>query len=62
MDFDISGAQVFFTIPTNIPILGDLQIDLFCGIILITEFHLSRLMTQMRLAVKMYLPAARNHH
>ena len=25
MDFDISGAQVFFTIPTNIPILGDLQ-------------------------------------
>ena len=36
--------------------------DLFCGIILITEFHLSRLMTQMRLAVKMYLPAARNHH
>ena len=27
MDFDISGAQVFFTIPTNIPILGDLQIS-----------------------------------
>ena len=27
MDFVISGAQVFFTIPTNIPILGDLQIS-----------------------------------
>ena len=27
MDFDVSGAQVFFTIPTNIPILGDLQIS-----------------------------------
>ena len=27
MEFDVSGAQVFFTIPTNIPILGDLQIS-----------------------------------
>lgn len=27
MDFDVSGAQVFFTIPTGIPILGDLQIS-----------------------------------
>ena len=26
MEVDISGARVFFTIPTNIPILGDLQI------------------------------------
>ena len=36
--------------------------DLFCGIILITEFNLSRLMNQMMLAVKIYLPAARNHY
>ncbi|MEI3521735.1 MAG: F0F1 ATP synthase subunit A [Anaerosacchariphilus sp.] len=27
MEVDISGARVFFTIPTNIPILGDLQIS-----------------------------------
>lgn len=27
MEFDVSGARVFFTIPTNIPILGDLQIS-----------------------------------
>lgn len=27
MDIDISGARVFFTIPVNIPILGDLQIS-----------------------------------
>ncbi|MCD7818960.1 MAG: F0F1 ATP synthase subunit A [Lachnospiraceae bacterium] len=27
MDIDISGARVFFTIHTNIPILGDLQIS-----------------------------------
>ena len=27
MEGDISGARVFFTIPTNIPILGDLQIS-----------------------------------
>lgn len=27
MDFDISGARVFFTIPTNIPLLGDLKIS-----------------------------------
>ena len=50
---------------TGCPVLGVhiiMLTDLFCGIILITEFHLSRLMIQMRLAVKMYLPAARNHH
>ena len=27
MELDISGAKVLFTIPTNIPILGDLQIS-----------------------------------
>ena len=27
MDLDISGAKVYFTIPTDIPILGDLQIS-----------------------------------
>ena len=27
MEVDISGARVFFTIPTNIPLLGDLQIS-----------------------------------
>ncbi len=27
MDVDISGARVFFTIPTSIPVLGDLQIS-----------------------------------
>ena len=27
MEVDISGARVFFTIPTDIPILGDLQIS-----------------------------------
>ncbi len=27
MDVDISGARVFFTIPTGIPVLGDLQIS-----------------------------------
>lgn len=27
MEVDVSGARVFFTIPTNIPILGDLQIS-----------------------------------
>ena len=27
MEVDISGARVFFTIPTNIPIMGDLQIS-----------------------------------
>ena len=27
MDLDISGANVYFTIPTDIPILGDLQIS-----------------------------------
>lgn len=27
MEFDVSGARVFFSIPTNIPILGDLQIS-----------------------------------
>lgn len=27
MDLDISGAKVYFTIPTDIPVLGDLQIS-----------------------------------
>lgn len=27
MEVDVSGARVFFTIPTNIPILGDLQVS-----------------------------------
>lgn len=27
MEVDISGARVFFTIPTNLPILGDIQIS-----------------------------------
>ena len=27
MEVNISGARVFFTIPTNIPIMGDLQIS-----------------------------------
>lgn len=27
MDIDISGARILYTIPTNIPILGDLQIS-----------------------------------
>lgn len=27
MDLDISGAKIYFTIPTDIPILGDLQIS-----------------------------------
>ncbi|MCD7735612.1 MAG: F0F1 ATP synthase subunit A [Lachnospiraceae bacterium] len=27
MNIDISGARVFFTIPTNIPVLGDIQIS-----------------------------------
>ena len=27
MEVDISGARVFFTIPTDIPVLGDLQIS-----------------------------------
>lgn len=27
MEVDVSGARVFFTIPTNIPVLGDLQIS-----------------------------------
>ena len=26
MEFDVSGAAVYFTIPTGIPILGDIQI------------------------------------
>ena len=25
MDFDISGARIFFRIPTGIPVLGDIQ-------------------------------------
>ncbi len=27
MDFDISGARIFFRIPTGIPILGDILIS-----------------------------------
>ena len=27
MELDISGAKVYFTIPTDIPILGDIQIS-----------------------------------
>ncbi len=27
MELDISGAKVYFTIPTNIPVLGDIQIS-----------------------------------
>ena len=27
MELDISGAKVYFTIPTEIPILGDIQIS-----------------------------------
>lgn len=26
MNFDVTGAAVYFTIPTGIPILGDIQI------------------------------------
>ena len=27
MDFDISGARIFFRIPTGIPVLGDILIS-----------------------------------